>query len=60
MSIVVKKKELKTYFVYFHTFSYKFKSHLVWVACEFTYQLRISFKKIQRYYRQFDHVTFGA
>ena len=21
-----------------HTFSYKFKSHLVWVACEFTYR----------------------
>ena len=40
MSIFVKKMELKTYFVYFHKFSYKFKSHLVWVTCEFTYQLQ--------------------
>ena len=31
------KREFKTYFVYFHTFSYKFKvptnSHRVWAAC---------------------------
>ena len=38
ISIFVKKKmEIRTYFVYFHTFSYKFKVptnfHRVWAAC---------------------------
>ena len=53
LSLLLSKMEFSTYFVYFHTFSYKFKvqrtqSHRVWAACGLSCYLQSMLMRITK------------